>query len=354
MRFAGLFSVTAILACALAPAPAQTRRPARTAPADASRKVNIPYDEARPVLEAAEPAVRDALPAELRGKSPAEMRAAWPGWVARRDADIRARLAQGDEDTLVNFMLFGVSFTRQPRATPKDIARFGEGKSLGEVVAARLDDLVAGIAAPGANERLRFARGVVERKGIDPATPAGRPKVKEFLLATMQRVLAEVNNYTRAIEAARLLGDPSAEFVERSTLYRDRGLSSDTSIFPDFAIEQSLEAMKAQGLLAPGSVRRVACIRRGGNHGSAAGPVSRGCGTESGRRHDAVLMPEPADPSLVHAHARRPVACSRMIKACRVKKRQVGVVRRATATIVVDLKHLVLRINHDVRRSRVP
>jgi hypothetical protein len=43
-----------------------------------------------------------------------------------------------------------------------------------------------------------------------------------------------------------------------------------------------------------------------------------------------------------------------MIKACRVKKRQVGVVRRATATIVVDLKHLVLRINHDVRRSRVP
>src|SRR6185369_17709580 len=50
---------------------------------------------------------------------------------------------------------------------------------------------------------------------------------------------------------------------ERSTLYRDRGLSSDTSIFPDFAIEQSLEAMKAQALLAPGSVRRVAIVGPG-------------------------------------------------------------------------------------------
>src|SRR6185369_16115778 len=50
---------------------------------------------------------------------------------------------------------------------------------------------------------------------------------------------------------------------ERSTLYRDRGLSSDTSIFPDFAIDQSLEAMKAQGLLAPGSVRRVAVVGPG-------------------------------------------------------------------------------------------
>ena len=62
---------------------------------------------------------------------------------------------------------------------------------------------------------------------------------------------------------------------------------------------------------------------------------------------------EPADPSIVHAHTRRPVASSRMIKACRVKKRQVGVVRRATATIVVDLKHLVLRINHVERPSGV-
>jgi hypothetical protein len=42
-----------------------------------------------------------------------------------------------------------------------------------------------------------------------------------------------------------------------------------------------------------------------------------------------------------------------MIKACRVKKRQVGVVRRATATIVVDPKHLVLRINHLVRPNEV-
>ena len=65
------------------------------------------------------------------------------------DADIRSRLAQGDEDSIVNFMLFGVTFTKQPRATARDVARVGEGKTIADVVAARLEDLVAGIATPG-------------------------------------------------------------------------------------------------------------------------------------------------------------------------------------------------------------
>ena len=239
-----------VIALAVVCAPAQTR---------AVKKANIPYEEAAPILAALAP----QLPAELRGKSPDELRAAWPGWVARRDADIRARLAQGDEDTIVNFLLFGVTFTKQPRATSRDVARVGEGKTIADVVAARLDDLVAGIAAPGTNERLVFARRAVERKGIDPSTPAGRAKVREYLVDTIQRVLSELSSFQRTVEAARLLGDPSAEFAERSTLYRERGLSSDTSIFPDFAIERSLEAMKAKGLIAPGSVRRVAIVGPG-------------------------------------------------------------------------------------------
>src|SRR5437660_4422756 len=34
---------------------------------------------------------------------------------SKRDAEIRARLAAGDEDSVVTFLLFGVSFTSQPR-----------------------------------------------------------------------------------------------------------------------------------------------------------------------------------------------------------------------------------------------
>ncbi len=264
MRYGALLCAIAFAACSLAASsPAQTRRRPPAKPAPAARKVNIPYEEARPVLEAADPVLREAVPAELKAKSPDALRAAWPGWVAKRDADIRARLARGDEDSLVNFMLFGVTFTRQPRATPRDIARFGEGRSIGDVLAARLDDLVAGIASPGANERLRFARRVAESRGIDPSTAAGRAQVRDLIVSVVARVLAELQNYTRAIESAKLLGDPSAEFAQRSTLYRDRGLSSDTSISPDFAIEQSLEAMKAQGLVAPGGVRRVAIVGPG-------------------------------------------------------------------------------------------
>ncbi len=256
MRFAATLCVIAFVALALPAAPAQTRKPV-------ARKINIPFEEARPVLEAQDPKLRAAIPAELAAKSPEELRAAWAGWVARRDADIRARLAQGDEDTIVNFMLFGVGFTKQPRATAKDIARYGEGRTMGDVLQARLDDLVTGILSPGASERLRFARGVVERNGIDPSSPSGREAVRQHLLGTIERVLAEATAYTKVLAAARLLGDPTAEFAERSTLYRARGLSSDTSIFPDFALEQSLEEMKAKGLLAAGGVRRVAIVGPG-------------------------------------------------------------------------------------------
>ena len=44
------------------------------------------------------------------------MEKAWPDWIERHDREIRARLAQGDEDTIVNWMLFGTSFTSRPRA----------------------------------------------------------------------------------------------------------------------------------------------------------------------------------------------------------------------------------------------
>jgi hypothetical protein len=49
----------------------------------------------------------------------------------------------------------------------------------------------------------------------------------------------------------------------QSTLFRDRGLSLDTSILPAFAIEQALETMKNKQLLPPNGIRRVAVIGPG-------------------------------------------------------------------------------------------
>ena len=94
-------------------------------------------------------------------------------------------------------------------------------------------------------------------------TDVGRDQIRKYLLSSVERVLKEQAGYITALEAARLLGDPSEEFYERSKLYRNRGLSLDTSILPDFAIEEALKKMKADGLLKEGSVRHIAIVGPG-------------------------------------------------------------------------------------------
>jgi hypothetical protein len=238
--------------------------------ARAPKAVYIPYSEAEPVIGT----LAEILPAELRGKRSREIAPLWPAWVARRDAEIRARLAQGDEDSLVNFLLFGTTFTRRPRVTFAQISQLhtpptaatngAQGGEAARLVEARAADLVAALAAPGANDRLLFARRIlIEQKRFRVETPAGRDAAVKFLRAGVERVLGENEGYARALEAARLQGDPSGEFAERSRLYRTRGLSSDTSLLPNFAVEESLKGIKARSLLAPGAVRRVAVIGPG-------------------------------------------------------------------------------------------
>ena len=108
------------------------------------RTAYIAYRDAQPILEA----FKTSLPAPLAGKSPQELEAAWPAWTAAHDAAIRARLAQGDEDSVVNFWLYGASFTNQPRATAENLARLPRNE-IENLLVARLDDLVRGMAAPG-------------------------------------------------------------------------------------------------------------------------------------------------------------------------------------------------------------
>lgn len=202
------------------------------------RTAYIAYRDAQPILEA----FKTSLPAPLAGKSPQELEAAWPAWTAAHDAAIRARLAQGDEDSVVNFWLYGTSFTNQPRATAENLARLPRN-DIENLLVARLDDLVRGMAAPGTNERLRFARQVVERHGIDPGTDTGADKARAYLVAARERVIGETARHRREAETARGAARGGAALEQYATIYRDRGLSSDTSLPVGFAVDRALAAL---------------------------------------------------------------------------------------------------------------
>ena len=212
----------------------------------AQARSSIPYADAKPVFDALR---SDLLPVVFRDKSPAQRESMWPAWVAQRDADIRARVAAGDEDSVINLLLYGTSFTRRPRPTERQIADLVERPAAAVVwLRPRIDDLVAGIAMPGGNERLQFARDVLRDKGGD---------AKQYL----ERRAIEMSA-TGALRTRALL-DAAATTADKATVFRERGLSSDTSIFIDYALDATLEALKSAQQLAAGTVRRVAIVGPG-------------------------------------------------------------------------------------------
>ena len=79
----------------------------------------------------------------------------------------------------------------------------------------------------------------------------------------LARVRREYKEYAQRIQQARQSPGPGVEFAARSHLFEKRGLSLDTSLPPDFALEQALQQLKARHCLAPESVRRVAVIGPG-------------------------------------------------------------------------------------------
>lgn len=223
-----------------------------------SQSINafVPYADVKPIFDALRP---DLLPPDLRGKTPGEREATWSEWVARRDADIRARIAEGDEDSIINFLLYGTAFTNRARPTEREIATLvTEPADALRWLRARIDDFVAGLASPGTNERLQFARDVVRRHGIDPATVAGKVAGGRYL---EQRTLAMSS--TGALRTRALLDRSTTQLSDRLTLFRDRGLSSDTSIFIDHGVDAALDAITGNRLIAAGTVRRVAIVGPG-------------------------------------------------------------------------------------------
>jgi SAM-dependent methyltransferase len=216
-----------------------------------SARRDIPYNDVQPIFDALR---ANLLPSELRDLDSRAREAAWPGWVRRRDAAVRSRVESGDEDSIVYFLLFGTAFTRAPRASERDLAALVSRPA--EALAAlkpRIDDFAAAVASPSQDERLQFARGVVERRGIDPATAAGRVQLHRYLEERATSVGGSV-------EYSRLL-NPSAALADKLTVFRDRGLSTDTAVFVNFGIDQALREMKQAG--AAPKIQRVAIVGPG-------------------------------------------------------------------------------------------
>jgi SAM-dependent methyltransferase len=219
--------------------------PLRSQPAPSAVIAPIPFADAAPILEVLR---EELLPEALRARTPLDLQMLWPRWVEARDTAIRQRVVQGDEDSVINLLLFGTTFTTRPRPTDSEldalVTRPVEGMAALRV---RMDDFIAAVASPGTDERLQFARGVIARA-------AGTNPVRRYLEERVQAVAASSAASSKAVDAAG--------FAATSTLYRDRGLSTDTSLLVDYGVDRALEAaVRARPM--PPAVRRVAIVGPG-------------------------------------------------------------------------------------------
>ncbi len=227
--------------------------------------IPLSYRDARPLLQL----VDEILPPELKGKTADTQAAVWPKWLSSLNGHIQARLKRGDEDTLVNFLLFGTTFTKRPRLSVEDLTYVTKNVKSGsasafsmlkaetqELINGRVDDLVRALSIPVRDERLLLFRSLLPEKDLTAE------KSKAYILNNLNRVMGESAAYAKALEAMKK-GAAGEEFIARSTLFQKRGVSLDTTLSPNFALEVTFQEMKLRGLLQPGSVYRVAIVGPG-------------------------------------------------------------------------------------------
>jgi hypothetical protein len=203
----------------------------------------ISYREASPIFAALR---EDLWPAEFRDKGAAAIESAWPAWVAKHDAAIRARVAAGEEDSVVYLLLFGTSFTSAPRITGRELAALAlKPDAPVASLPTRIEALIEAIAVRRDDERLQVVREVLSRANVDPGDAAGKAKARQYL-----------ETRARGIGGAGL--QRVQAMADASTIFRDRGLSSDTTVSTNLGIDRAIADLAKSGLLPRRTVRRVA------------------------------------------------------------------------------------------------
>jgi len=211
----------------------------------------ISLEAAKPVLQA----MAGSLPSELKAAGSQLNSQTWSAWVQKADADIRKRLERGEEDTLTNLLRFGVTFTKEYPIDREYLSRYGHSTLVDSFAENRANDLIRALQSPSANEGMKEMRLLLENKGFSFKTASGRAHVKKYLLANLARERDEFNAYREKLK--------TADITERSHLYAERGISLDTNLWPDFALDVALRELLQKGLLKPGSVRRIAIVGPG-------------------------------------------------------------------------------------------
>jgi hypothetical protein len=209
----------------------------------------VPFQSAQPVLTA----MRDALPPELKTTNPVTADA-WNKWVRDRDKEIRGRIEGGEAETLTNLLRLGVTYTKEPRISFADLQNYGKNREVDSLAEKRADDLIRALAGARLSEGMLEMRVFLEKKGFSPATPDGRKKIKAYLLANLAHQRDDVNKWVAEL---------SAKKISIYQGFKDRGISTDSNLYPDYTIELHLRKMMEQGLLKPGSVHRVAIVGPG-------------------------------------------------------------------------------------------
>lgn len=182
--------------------------------------------------------------------------AAWDAWIRARDIEVRGRIDRGIEDSISNLILYGTSYTALPRVESVELAASESGE-LTKAVIARIHALAMALSSHTSNERVSFVRQFLAREGI------AKDSVEAYLKENLLRFVAEQAAYQKKLKDTAKDADPSAVYLARGTLFETRGLSVDTSLLPNFALEETLRAMMAKGALAPGTIHRIAVVGPG-------------------------------------------------------------------------------------------
>src|SRR5579871_963073 len=206
----------------------------------------VPFSAAQPILNV----YLSSLPAELKpGGQPTA--AAWDKWVREQDKDIRVRIEQGEENTLTNLLRLGVTYTKEPRIDYEYLAKYGHSSFVDNIAEKRANDLIRALAAPHPSAGMQEMKALLEKKGYSLKTPDDQKKVKAYLLANLARLRDDVDRDRQQAKA------------NKYQAFKDRGISTDSNLYPDYTIELHLRHMMEQGLLKPGSIHRIAIVGPG-------------------------------------------------------------------------------------------
>jgi hypothetical protein len=207
----------------------------------------ISLESAQPILKG----MRDALPLDLKAAGPLDA-TKWSAWVQLKDREVRNRLIRGEEDTLVNLLRFGVTFTKEYRIDDEFLVRYGQSSLVNSIAENRANDLIHAWRAPNPSEGLIEMRTFIEKHGHSLRTARERLETKKYLLGSLARLRDEFLKYK---------SQPKDE--KRFQMFQDRGISLDTNLWPDYQLDAAFRSMLEKGMLKPGGVRRIAIVGPG-------------------------------------------------------------------------------------------